>query len=192
MREQLRQFREFRIAGAERRRALAGKAGEPVENVHGIVGAALLAVIYYVDAAFDLLLHHTRDRLADCGVKLGLARAGILLLGEQELDHLGGTRQAAGMRGENPFLTAFHATAISTCLVRFGPVLVPDWRSTAHNRRPSDSLKLPALGGRKVSMRRRTLERGISPSVAWAWTPTGGSWQSTSDGASSSSYSAAR
>src|SRR6202022_3275316 len=112
MREQLRQFREFRIAGAERRRAFAGKAGEPVEHVHGIVGAALFAVIYYVDAAFDLLLHHTRDRLADCGVKLGLARAGILLLGEQELDHLGGTRQAAGMRGENPFVTAFHATAI--------------------------------------------------------------------------------
>src|SRR6202045_5449165 len=120
---------------AERGRPPAGKAGEPVEHVHGIVGAALFAVIYYVDAAFDLLLHHMRDRLADCGVKLGPARAGILLLGEQELDHLGGTRQAAGMRGENPFVTAFHATAISTCLVRFGPVLVPDWRSSAHNRR---------------------------------------------------------
>jgi hypothetical protein len=63
MREQLRELREFRIAGAERRRALAGKAGEPVEDVHGIVGAALFAVIYNVDAAFDLLLHPGRARL---------------------------------------------------------------------------------------------------------------------------------
>ena len=191
MREQLREFGKFRIAGAERRRALAVKSGEPVEHVHGIVGAALFAVVDDVDAAFDLLLHHMRDRLADRGVELGLARAAILLFGEQELDHLGGARQAAGMRRENPVGTAFHATSISTSRVRFGPVLVPDWRSTAHNRRPSDSLQLPALGGRKVPMRRRTLKRGISPSVAWAWTPTGGSWQSTSDGVSSSSYSAA-
>ena len=114
MREQLRQFREFRIAGAERRRALAGKSGEPVEHVHGIVGAALFAVIDDVDAAFDLLLHHMRDRLADRGIEFGLARARILLFGEQKLDHLGGTRQATGMRGENPVGTAFHVVSIST------------------------------------------------------------------------------
>ena len=107
--EQPRQFREFWITGAERRCALSGKAGEPVEHMHGIVGAALLAVIDYVDAAFDLLLHHVRDRLADCGVKLGLACAGIVLLGKQELNHLRGARQAAGMRGENSVGTALHA-----------------------------------------------------------------------------------
>ena len=106
--EQLREFREFRIAGAERRRALAFKSREPVEHVHGIVGAALFAVVDDVDAAFDLLLHHMRDRLADRSGKLGLARAAIVLLGEQELDHLLRSRQAAGVGRENPLGAAFH------------------------------------------------------------------------------------
>ena len=64
MREQLRQLREFRIAGAERRDALAGKAGEPVEHVHGIVGAALFAVILggtRQAAGMHLSLSHAND-----------------------------------------------------------------------------------------------------------------------------------
>jgi hypothetical protein len=68
MLEQLRKFRKFRIASTERRRALARKSGEPVEHVHGIVGATLFTVIDDVDAAFDLFLNHMRDRLADGGV----------------------------------------------------------------------------------------------------------------------------
>ena len=130
MREQLRQLGEFRIAGAERRRALALEPGEPVEHMHRIVGAALLAVIDDVDAAFDLLGDHMRDRLAHRGVELGLARAAILLFGEQELDHLGGARQAAGMRRENPVGAAFHARSISTCRVDLGPPPSQDRRAS--------------------------------------------------------------
>jgi len=58
--------------------------------------------------------HHMRNRLADRGMQLGLARPGISLFGKQKLDHLGGPRKAAGMRSENPLGAAFHVVAIST------------------------------------------------------------------------------
>ena len=66
--EDLGQLGEFRLAGAHRRRALAFEAGQPLEHVHGVVGAALLAVIDDVDAAFDLLAHDvaTASRTAAC------------------------------------------------------------------------------------------------------------------------------
>ena len=55
--EDLGELGEFRFAGAHRRRAFALVAGQTLEHMHGVVGAALLAVIDDVDAAFDLLLH---------------------------------------------------------------------------------------------------------------------------------------
>ena len=66
-----------------------------------------------------------RDRLADRGVELGLARAGILLFGEQEFDHLGGARQTAGMRRENPVGATLHVISISVSRVHLGPSLGP-------------------------------------------------------------------
>ena len=65
--EQQRELGKLLVAGAERRCALAFEAGQPVEHMHGVVGAALLAVIDDVEAAFDLLLHHIRHRLAHGG-----------------------------------------------------------------------------------------------------------------------------
>jgi hypothetical protein len=55
-----------------------------------------------------------RNRFADRGIEFDLARAGILLFGEQKLDHLGGTRQTASMGGKNPVGAAFHIVSIST------------------------------------------------------------------------------
>ena len=48
--QQLRELGKFRFAGAARRVRLALEAGEPVDHVDGVVGAALLAVIDDVDA----------------------------------------------------------------------------------------------------------------------------------------------
>ena len=108
MRQQLRQFRKFRIAGTQGCCAFAFEAGEPVEHMHGIIGAALFAVIDDVDAAFDLLLRDMVYRFTHCGGKLRLARAGLLQFSEQQFDHLGGARQTAGVGGENPIGAAFH------------------------------------------------------------------------------------
>jgi len=107
-REQLRQLGKVGVAGAHRRRALALVAIEPVEHVHGVIGAALLAVIDDVDAAFDLLLHNMRHRFAHHGREFGFALAGCFLLGQQFFDHLGSARQAAGVGGEKALSAAFH------------------------------------------------------------------------------------
>ncbi len=55
--EDFRELGEFRLAGAERRRTFAFVAGQAIEHMHGVVGAALLAVIDDVEAAFGLLSH---------------------------------------------------------------------------------------------------------------------------------------
>lgn len=110
--EQLRQFGKFLVAGAERRRAGAAEAGEPVHHVHGVVGAALLAVIDDVEAAIDLLAHHMRHRFAYRGGQFGAARARLCLLGRQQLDHLGRARQTAGVGGENAVGAALHQITI--------------------------------------------------------------------------------
>ena len=62
---------------------LVGESGEPIEHMHRVIGAALLAVIDDIDAAFDLPAHHMRDCLAHGGVQLALMRAWFRLLGEQ-------------------------------------------------------------------------------------------------------------
>ncbi len=99
--EDFRKFGEFRLAGAHRRRALTFVTGQPLEHMHGIIGAALFAVIDDVDAAFDLLAHHLCHGLAHRGLQFGAPRAGLLLFGEQQFDHLGCARQAAGVRRED-------------------------------------------------------------------------------------------
>ena len=110
--EQRGKLGKLRLAGAHRRRALALEAGEAVEHVHGVVGAALLAVIDDVDAGLDLLRHDMRDRLLHrCG-ELGLALAGLVLLGEQKLDDFGCARQAAGMGGEDARGRTFHGATL--------------------------------------------------------------------------------
>ena len=69
--------------------------------MHGVVGAALFAVIDDVDAALDLLRDDVGDRAMHGGLQFGFARAGFFFFGEQEFDHLGGARQAAGVGGED-------------------------------------------------------------------------------------------
>ncbi len=101
MLEDLGELGKFRLAGAHRRRALAFEAGQALEHVHGVIGAALLAVIDDVEAAFGLLVDDQGDRLGHRGLQFSLARAGLLVLGEQQLDDLGGARQAAGVGGED-------------------------------------------------------------------------------------------
>ncbi len=107
--EDLGELGKFRLAGAERRRALAFVAGQPLEHVHGVIGAALFAVIDDVEAAFDLAAHDAGDRLAHRRLQFGAARTRLLLLGQQLFDHLGGARQAAGVGGEDAVGAAMHA-----------------------------------------------------------------------------------
>ena len=54
--------------------------GEPAHHVHGVIGAALFAVIDDIDAAFDLLAHDLRDRLAHRGLQFGAAQARVFAL----------------------------------------------------------------------------------------------------------------
>ena len=75
------------------------EAGQAVDDMDGVVGAALLAVVDDVDAGGLLLRDHIGDRLVDGGVER--ARSAALLSGQQLLDHLGRPRQAAGVGGEN-------------------------------------------------------------------------------------------
>ena len=77
--EDFRELGEFRLAGAERRRTFAFVAGQAIEHVHGVVGAALLAVIDDVEAAFGLLTHYQRHSVAHSGGEFGPPRAGLLL-----------------------------------------------------------------------------------------------------------------
>ena len=49
--------------------------------MHRVVGAALLAVIDDVEAAFDLLPHDISHRLGDGGAQFGAARARVLVFG---------------------------------------------------------------------------------------------------------------
>ena len=99
--EQQRQLGKFLVAGAHRRRALALVAGQAVEHVHGVVGAALLAVIDDVEAAFDLFADDDSRRLRARRLEFGAARARLLLFGQQQLHHFRGARQAAGVGGED-------------------------------------------------------------------------------------------
>ncbi len=114
--EQQRQLGKFLVAGAHRRRALALVAGQPVEHVHGVVGAALLAVIDDIEAAFDLLADDIADGFAHGGLQFGAACAGLLLLGQQQLHDLGGARQAAGVGGEDTVRAAFHGFSLRVIL----------------------------------------------------------------------------
>ena len=93
--------------------------------MHGVVGAALFAVIDDVDTAFDLLAGDVLDGFAHRRIQLGLVPAVLLLLGEQEFDDLGGARQAAGVGGENAVDAAFHVVS-SQC---FASVFVLDQKA---------------------------------------------------------------
>ena len=99
--ENFRKLRKFRLAGAHRRRALAFVAGQPLEHVHCVVGAALLAVIDDIEPTFDLLAHDAGNSLAHGGLQLGTVRTGSFLFGDQLLHDFRRARQAAGMGGED-------------------------------------------------------------------------------------------
>ena len=69
--EQLRELGELRLAGAARRVGLALEAVEAIDDMDGVVGAALLAVVDDVDAGGLLLRDHVGDGLADGGIERG-------------------------------------------------------------------------------------------------------------------------
>ena len=106
--EQGRELGKLRLAGAERRRARALEAGEPILDVHRVVGAALLAVIDHVDAGG----HLPGDDIGDRRVNRGTERSEVLpsasILFEQQPHHLRRPRQAARVGGENPVRAALH------------------------------------------------------------------------------------
>ena len=102
--QQLRELRKFRLADAARHIGLALEAGQAVDDVDGVVGAALLAVVDDVDAGGLLLRDHIGDGLRHGGVQLGAAP----LAGHQLVHHLFRPRQAAGVGGENSLGAAAH------------------------------------------------------------------------------------
>jgi hypothetical protein len=104
--EQLRKLGKLRLASAARRIRLPFEAVQAIDDMDGVVGAALLAVVDDVDAGGLLLRDHIGDRLADGGIERGAAS----LSREQLFDHLGGARQAAGVGGENPGGAAPHGS----------------------------------------------------------------------------------
>ena len=75
--EQLRELGKLRLAGAARRRRLALEAVEAVDDMDGVVGAALLAVVDDVDAGGLLLGDHVGDRLVDRGIERGASAAPV-------------------------------------------------------------------------------------------------------------------
>ncbi len=106
--EQLRKLREFRLAGAAGRRERTLEAGQPVDDMDGIIGAALLAVVDDVDAGSLLLLDHAGDRLGDRSLERSVMGAGLLHVLQQQVHHLPRPRQAAGVGGENSLGAAPH------------------------------------------------------------------------------------
>ena len=107
--EHRRELGKVRLAGSERRRARAVEAGEAILDVRGVVGAALLAVIDDVETAGNLLLHDLADGAAHRVLELARVGSGMLLLMQKKLHHLGGPRQASGMRGEQSLRAALHS-----------------------------------------------------------------------------------
>ena len=90
---------------------LALEAGEAVDDMDGVVGAALLAVVDDVEAGRALPGDHAGDRLGTAASSAARSAA-ALLPGEQQLDHLGRPRQAAGVGGENPCRAAPHVRSL--------------------------------------------------------------------------------
>src|SRR3569833_233105 len=103
--EQLRQLGKLRLAGAARDVALALEAVEAVDDMHGVVGAALLAVVDDVDAGGLLPRNDISHRGVDSGVQFGAAP----LAGQQLFRHRDRARQAASVSGECSRSTPQHA-----------------------------------------------------------------------------------
>ena len=77
--EQLRELGKLRLAGAARRVGLALEAVEAVDDMDGVVGAALLAVVDDVDASGLLLGDHAGDGVVDGGIERSAVSAAFLL-----------------------------------------------------------------------------------------------------------------
>src|ERR1051325_4553705 len=160
--EQLGKLGKFRLAMAERRRGLALEAGETVDHVHRVVGAAVLAFICHVDAVGALLSDHVVDRLAHREVERGAV--GIaLLLGEQLRDHGGRARQAAGVGGDDPLRAAQHFRslpfAVSFALSWGAFASRPSWdwlvSQSATSQRVGGSDFLPTLNAEPTCLSHR-------------------------------------
>jgi hypothetical protein len=107
-------------------RALAAEAGQPVLDIGGVAGLAHLAVVEHVDARVRLPLHglpHGRPHLAgEPGFVDGLAR----LLRQHERQELGRSRQAAGVRRQDPLCSRLHGAPSRQSTGARGTVLCDD------------------------------------------------------------------
>ena len=97
--------------------ALAPKAGEPLLDVGGILGSALLAVVHHVDAGVLLAVEDVAHGVADAGVERGLIEALLVLAQPQQVLEIGRPGQTAGVGGENPGLAAFHGPSVNAVMM---------------------------------------------------------------------------
>ena len=93
------------------RLAGAAEAGQPVLDVRGVARLAELPVVDDVQARVRLLPDDLRHRAPGAGGESGRVDGNALLAGEHRPDEVLGTRQAAGMRGEEAVRAPFHATS---------------------------------------------------------------------------------
>ena len=91
MLEQFGKLGKLRLAMTERRGGLALKASETIDDMDGVIGAALLAVVDDVDAGGFLLGDHVGDRLGDGGIERRVIRRTFLFRHEL-FHHLGRAR----------------------------------------------------------------------------------------------------
>ena len=77
-------------------------------DVGGVADLAGLAVADDVDSGGDLLRDHILDTTPHGGIELGLVVRFAAILGEEEIDDLLRPRQAAHVRGQDPFRTPLH------------------------------------------------------------------------------------
>ncbi len=97
--------------GMHRARALAAEPGQAVAHVEHEGFARLLAVVDHVEAGVDLLLHDRAHRGAALALDLGrIDRLAAHPLREQSRQR-GGTRQAAGMGGQDTLFAALHRSS---------------------------------------------------------------------------------
>src|SRR5215813_3453583 len=86
--------------------ALPTKAAQPILHVRGIARLAHLAVVDEIDARVHLTPHHLGDRGAYARVERRRVHRHTLFLGVHGADEIGGTRQAPGVRREEPLHAA--------------------------------------------------------------------------------------
>ena len=95
------------------RLARAAEPGQAILDVGGVARLAELAVVDHVHAGVRLLPHDLGHRGPDAGGERGAVDRHPFLPGEHRPHQVVGPRQAAGVRGEEPFAALSHAKHLS-------------------------------------------------------------------------------